>query len=45
MKSLVIFFSQTGNTRKIAECIHDGIIDVTGQCDITDLNNIDVNLL
>jgi flavodoxin len=38
MKTLIIYFSQTGNTRKIAECIQDGIIDVAGQCDIKTMN-------
>jgi menaquinone-dependent protoporphyrinogen IX oxidase len=38
MKTLIIYFSQTGNTRKIAECIKNGIIDVTGQCDIKTMN-------
>lgn len=42
MKSLVIYFSQTGNTRIIAKCIHNGIMDLTGQCDLTDLNDVDV---
>lgn len=45
MKALVIYFSQTGNMRRIARCIHDGIIDVTGRCDMTNLNDVDVNLL
>lgn len=45
MKTLIIYFSQTDNTRKIAECIQDGIIDVTGQCDIKTLNNVDNSLL
>lgn len=45
MKSLVIYFSQTGNTRKIAKCIGDGIIDVTGQCDLTNLNDVDLSRL
>lgn len=45
VKALVIYFSQTGNTRKIAECIHDGIIDVIGQCDITTMNDVDVKFL
>lgn len=45
MKSLVIYFSQTGNTLKVAECIRNGILDVTGQCDITVMNDVDVKLL
>lgn len=45
MKTLIIYFSQTGNTRKIAECIRDGIIDVTGQCDTKTMEDVDANLL
>ena len=26
MKSLIVYSSQTGNTRKIAQCIHDGMV-------------------
>ena len=45
MKSLIICFSQTGNTRSIAKCIHDGIVEVTSQCDTKALNDIDVKNL
>jgi len=45
IKSLIIYFSQTGNTRRVAKCIQGGIIDLNGQCDITDLNDVDVKLL
>ncbi len=45
MKALVIYFSQTGNTRRIAKCIQGGIMDVTGHCDITNLNDVDAKLL
>jgi flavodoxin/ferredoxin len=38
MKSLVICFSQTGNTRKAAECIQAGIKSVSGQCDLVELS-------
>ena len=41
MKTLIIYFSQTGNTRKIAECIRDGVMDVSNQCDLRSLNDID----
>ena len=34
MKSIVIYFSQTGNTEKIAYAIQAGIKQLTGQCDI-----------
>jgi len=39
MKVLIIFFSQTGNTLKIAECIRDGIMDANGQCDMMTLKD------
>ncbi|MGQ9720710.1 MAG: EFR1 family ferrodoxin [Candidatus Jordarchaeum sp.] len=45
MKTLIIYFSQSGNTRKVAECIRNGVVDVTGQCDITDINNVDTSAL
>ena len=41
MKSIVIYYSQTGNTKKIAEAIQTGIIDVTRQCDIARLQDVD----
>ncbi|MFH1005987.1 MAG: flavodoxin domain-containing protein, partial [Candidatus Latescibacterota bacterium] len=34
MKSVVIYFSQTGNTRKVAEVIQKEIKSAAGQCDI-----------
>ncbi|MFB0561200.1 MAG: EFR1 family ferrodoxin [Candidatus Lokiarchaeia archaeon] len=45
MKTLIIYFSQSGNTRKVAEYIRDGIVDVTGQCDIMDINDVDTSSL
>jgi flavodoxin/ferredoxin len=41
MKTLIICFSQTGNTRKIAECIYDGIIDAKSECSIIRLNDVE----
>ena len=41
MKTLVIYFSQTGNTKKAAERIRDGISGVTGQCDLLSLEEVD----
>ncbi len=38
MKTLIICFSQTGNTRKIAERIYDGIIRAGSECDLKTLN-------
>lgn len=34
MRSIVVYFSQTGNTRKVARAIHEGVKQATGQCDI-----------
>ena len=33
LKTLIAYFSQTGNTLKIAECIRDGIVEAKGPCD------------
>ena len=40
MKSLVIYYSQTGGTKKIAQAIRDGIAGVTGQCDLRPLREV-----
>ena len=45
MKTLVIFFSQTGNTRSIAECIQEGIIEVTKHCVMQPLAEVDADTL
>jgi ferredoxin/flavodoxin len=37
MKSVVIYFSQTGNTEKTARAIQTGVKQVTGSCDILTL--------
>jgi ferredoxin len=41
MKSIVIYYSQTGNTKKIALAISKGIAGQTGQCDVARLNEAD----
>jgi flavodoxin/ferredoxin len=41
MRTLVICFSQTGNTRKIAEAIRDGITEVVGSCELVTLEDVD----
>jgi ferredoxin len=41
MKSIVIYFSQTGNTEKIAEAIWNGVRTVTGPCDLAEIKDID----
>ena len=45
MKTLVIYFSLTGNTRKVARAIHEGINQRTGRCDITTFKKTDVSRL
>jgi flavodoxin/ferredoxin len=45
MKTLIIYFSQTGNTRKMAECIREGIVGITGHCDMKELSQVDSDSL
>ena len=40
-KSIIIYYTQTGNTKKIADAIYAGISKRTGQCDIRHLKDID----
>jgi flavodoxin/ferredoxin len=40
VKSVVIYFSQTGNTEKIGNAIAAGIEQVTGQCDTFEIREI-----
>jgi len=40
MKSVVIYYSQTGSTRKIAQAIHRGIIETNEQCDLTAIKDV-----
>ncbi|OGP55627.1 MAG: hypothetical protein A2Y65_00475 [Deltaproteobacteria bacterium RBG_13_52_11] len=40
MKSIVIYYSQTGNTRKIARAIHRGMSQVAEQCDIATVKEV-----
>jgi flavodoxin/ferredoxin len=41
MKTLILYFSMSGYTRRVAEHIRDGIVKETGQCDLIDLANAD----
>ena len=41
MKSLIVYFSQTGNTKIIAEAIHAGMSELSNQCDIARLQDVD----
>ena len=45
VESIVIYFSQTGNTEKVAKAIRSGIESVTGQCDIVKLRDADLGSL
>jgi ferredoxin len=40
MKCLVIYYSQTGNTKRIGQAIQKGIIKQTGQCDLVRVKEI-----
>jgi ferredoxin len=40
LKSIVIYYSQTGNTKKIAQAIQQGVAQQAGQCDIARLREI-----
>ncbi|SFH41100.1 Flavodoxin [Desulfotomaculum arcticum] len=41
MKTSIIYFSQTGNTYKIAKCICDGLKIVNTNCELSAMNKID----
>ena len=43
MKSIIVYFSQTGNTRKIATAIYAGMSPVVEQCDIRRLKDVNPN--
>lgn len=45
MKAAVIYFSQTGNTQKVAGKIRDGILEKIGRCDLFEMAAVDVNAL
>ncbi|MBI4768792.1 MAG: 4Fe-4S binding protein [Deltaproteobacteria bacterium] len=45
MKTLLLYFSQTGNTEKVAKSIQDGIRDAEGLCDLIVLKEFDPALL
>lgn len=45
MKTAIICFSQTGNTRKIAEKIRDGMLHQTDVCDLIPLESADIGTL
>jgi flavodoxin len=39
MKCIVIYFSQTGNTEKVAKAIQAGVKQASGHCDITKIKD------
>ncbi len=41
MKTLIICFSQTGNTNKVANSIAEGIMEEADSCEVTDLDHVD----
>ncbi len=45
MKNIVIYFSQTGNTKKVAEAIQKGIRSSAGHCDLVRLQDAKVENL
>ncbi len=45
MKALIICFSQTGFTRKVAERIRDGIVETGGRCDLLTLREVKTDSL
>ena len=45
MKSIVIYYSLTGNTKRIAEAIHSGMSQLAEKCDIAPLGEVDTREL
>jgi len=45
MKCIVIYFSQTGNTEKVARKIQEGVAGVAGHCDLAKLSDVDPHRL
>jgi len=43
MQSIVIYYSQSGNTKKIARAIHTGMSQAAGQCHIVTVKEADPN--
>ncbi|MFC1534644.1 flavodoxin family protein [Thermodesulfobacteriota bacterium] len=41
MKSIIIYFSLTGNTKKVAQAIHKGMNKVDYQCDLANIREVD----
>jgi flavodoxin len=45
MKSIVVYFSLTGNTKKVAKAIYQGMREYSDTCDITTIKEMDVGHL
>ncbi len=45
MRSIVVYFSQTGNTRKVAQALQEGIKKATGTCDAAPMKGFNPNEL
>jgi ferredoxin/flavodoxin len=45
MKTLILCFSQTGNTWKVAEHIREGIIEVSDSCELIRFDEVEMNRL
>jgi NAD-dependent dihydropyrimidine dehydrogenase PreA subunit/flavodoxin len=45
MKGIVVYYSATGNTRKLARAIHRGMKDVMAECDIASIREADPQAL
>lgn len=41
MKSLIVYYSQTGNTRKVARAVHRGLSTVSDSCEIVPVKEVD----
>ncbi len=41
MKCVVIYFSQTGNTQKVAEAVRRGVAQAAGSCDLLEIRQAD----
>jgi flavodoxin len=40
-KAIVVYYSQTGNTKKVAQAIHKGISQAGEQCDLARLKDVE----
>jgi ferredoxin len=45
MRMLIIVFSQTGYTQKVAECIRDGAIEMGTECELAAISDVDPSSL